>query len=117
MNRTEENPLLPIFNKQRIAFYNSSPPTLRQRIDLLNRLHHFLITNQKPITNSGGWTFAAPGARSKLIVNQFIMPLAANDKIRLMFTSSAPSMGLMTVPATEIYPASPGVAFTILKLG
>lgn len=73
--------------------------------------------NKKTIPNSNTWTFAAPTARAKSLVNQMVIPLKAGDRLRTVYSSSSPSMGLITFPATEKWPASPGITLTVFKIG
>jgi hypothetical protein len=72
--------------------------------------------NDKAIDNSGSWVFASPTARAHTIVENTILPLKKGDRIRFKFSSSSPSMGLITFDATEKWPASPGLAISIYAL-
>lgn len=73
--------------------------------------------NNKPISNSGNWIFVSPTAKAHTIVDQMAISLKAGDKFRIKFSSSSPSVGLISFPATELWPASPGITLTIYKIG
>lgn len=73
--------------------------------------------NKVPILNSTNWIFVKPSSRSNTITNQLAVSFKAGDRITLKFTSSTPSVGLISFPATERWPAAPGLSFTMYKLG
>jgi hypothetical protein len=73
--------------------------------------------NKKPIANGSNWIFVSPTAKAHTIVDQLAMAFKAGDKIRIKLASSSPSVGLITFPATELWPASSGISLTIYKIG
>ena len=72
--------------------------------------------NGTPMTNSGSWVFAPPTGKANTIVGQMLNPFKAGDVITLKFSSSAPGMGLLAIPASEYWPASPSITLTAYKL-
>lgn len=79
-------------------------------------VYFWFVLNDKPIPNSSDWIFVSPTAKAHTIVGQMVISLKAGDKIYMKFASSAPSVGLISFPATELWPASPGVSLTMYKI-
>jgi hypothetical protein len=79
-------------------------------------IYFWMEMNDKPIENSGSWVFASPTARAHTIVDNVIISCKKGDRILSKFSTSSPSMGLITFDATEKWPASPGLTLSIFKL-
>lgn len=80
-------------------------------------IYFWLECNNQFVPKSGNWTFAGPDSRAHSLTNQAIIPLKSGDKIRVMFASSAPEMGMITFKRTEKWPAAPGISFSMWKIG
>ena len=79
-------------------------------------IFYWLELNGNMIPNTGNWVFASPTARSKTIVNVWLTLFKAGDRIRFIFSSSAPSMGILTIPTSKNVPSAPGVSITVFML-
>jgi hypothetical protein len=79
-------------------------------------IYYWLELNGTPIPDTGNWVFASPESRSKGISMFWITPLKEGDVLRFMFSSSAASMGLITIPAKDNIPNSPGLSLMIYKV-
>jgi hypothetical protein len=77
----------------------------------------WLELNQKPVKNSGYWSFISPTSRSKTLVSEVVMPLNAGDSLQLKYYANAPSLGILAFPIGEDWPASPGIELTVYKVG
>ena len=73
--------------------------------------------NGIPVRDGSSSMQSTPIAHSKTIVNQMVSALKSGDTIRYKFTSSAAQFGLLSYPATDVMPASPGMTFTMYKVG
>ena len=79
-------------------------------------IYFWLELNGTPVADSGSWTFASPSSRAKTIVDQMVIPIKQNDTLRFMYASSAPSMGVLSFPADNERPSSPGASITLFKI-
>lgn len=73
--------------------------------------------NDKEIPDSGNWIYASKADRSNTIVSQVIMKFKKDDKIGLMYSSSAVNGGLLSFPADTArhLPNAPCLTVTMVK--
>lgn len=79
-------------------------------------IFYWIALNGTMIQNTGSWIFASPQSRSKTIANLWVTDLKQGDYLQFMFSSSAPSMGLISISGSAKIPNSPGVTLTMIKL-
>jgi len=79
-------------------------------------IYFWLEQNGTAVADSGSWVFASPSSRAKTITSQTVMPLKQGDALRFIYSSSAPSMGLLTIAGEKNRPSSSGISVTVFKL-
>jgi len=75
----------------------------------------WLVQNGKVVANSNT-RLTVNNAATGVLVSQTLMPLKAGDTISVGFSASDPSLGLVTIPATNGEPAIPSIIFSMHKV-